>query len=66
MNAYAEMTIKSLAANYRTAYQNHLALSQSYADGSATAGELKASADSLKAIRAAHRAETEANQVRRK
>ena len=66
MNAYANMTVKALASNYRTAYQNHLALSQAYAEGSATADELKASADNLKAIRVAHRAEVEANQVRRK
>jgi hypothetical protein len=65
MNAYANMTVKSLAANYRAAYQNHLTLSQAYADGSATADELRASADNLKAIRTAHRAESEANQVRR-
>lgn len=64
MNAYASMTCKQLAANYRVAYASHQALAQAYADGAAAADELRSSANNLKAMRTAYAAEREANQVR--
>ena len=65
VNAYLNMTTKQLSATYRVAYQNHMLLAQQYADGNTTDAELKASSDNLKAIRAAYRAEEEANQIRK-
>lgn len=65
MNAYANMTQKQIAANYRVAYTNHQALAQAYAEGRADAEELRSSANNLKAIRVAFSVEREANEVRK-
>lgn len=63
MNAYAKMTEGQLVAEYRHAYIAHQKTAQAYADGTAVAADLRASADNLKAVRAAYRAEREANEA---
>jgi hypothetical protein len=64
MNPLLNQPRAVLARAYRAAHKAHYETVQMYAAGSVGAAELRASADHLKAIRAAYRVVCEAEQVR--
>jgi hypothetical protein len=63
MNAYSHLSCKKIAQEYKRAYSQHHEVTVMYENGQISAMALQQSAQNLKALRIAYKAEYEAEQV---